>query len=513
MIQQLYFVRATICAFLQENGFKKPWQILLAQLHPKEIFGFDIFDEVFQHIMNGKYGNPVFGKPYPYPFCAIDEIQISVETRANYTLAVPGNMRPFFSPLVLFSKLLNIFPLFILSGTGINFELVKEAMESSTMKDLVNDYETISCFHPLSKSEIELYAHRYLVDHNVADAVKFVSRITSFELCHGRPRFLAYILDGFMESRDIDVAVGKFILALSRIDSNVFPLRFFKRDLDNNEETLKRVIGNDTLLTIIRNGLLDAIWKGSVVLDLTDEASAAAIRYGLGFGEVSEGMLHAIKIEELAVVECLRYMVPFSYIIDGFAQRMNSCPNPQTVGYLLDYLVAFALVSQFSGKKAAMSINSSHSLASQYLRTSDVSQVYFPDHMCGPDIIYKCIETKTVYIVQVKFVKGSTKQEAANARDTTDPNLFYHKRKSDGILKGFESKRQKLLEELKNLQKDKFSLQQILFIHSGKNRIPIPTGVLIVTKQSHPDFFSTIGANVWDFLDSVRNNFQQVALE
>ena len=111
VIQQLYFVRATICAFLQENGFKKPWQILLAQLHPKEIFGFDIFNKVFQHIMKGNYDNPVFEEPYP--FCAIDEIQISVESEANYSVPGARNKRPFFSPLVLFSKLLYIFPLFI----------------------------------------------------------------------------------------------------------------------------------------------------------------------------------------------------------------------------------------------------------------------------------------------------------------------------------------------------------------------------------------------------------------
>ena len=87
--------------------------------------------------------------------------------------------------------------------------------------------------------------------------------------------------------------------------------------------------------------------------------------------------------------------------------------------------------------------------------------------MCGPDIIYKCVATKTVYIVQVKFVKMISKQEVANACDTTDPELFYCKRKGNGVLKGFEEKRRKLRSSLRKLQLDGYALHQVLFIHSG----------------------------------------------
>ena len=129
--------------------------------------------------------------------------------------------------------------------------------------------------------------------------------------------------------------------------------------------------------------------------------------------------------------------------------------------------------------------------------------------MCGPDIIYKCTTTKTIYIVQVKFVKRMSKQEAANAYDTTDPELFYCKRKGNGVLKGFEEKRTKLLQDLRSLQKDGFSLQQMLFIHSGGNRTSFTQGALIVTKGSYPEFFNTIGSGVWEFLDSVRETFNK----
>jgi len=142
-----------------------------------------------------------------------------------------------------------------------------------------------------------------------------------------------------------------------------------------------------------------------------------------------------------------------------------------------------------------------------YFQYGDATQVCFPDHMCGPDIIYKCTKTKTVYIVQVKFVKGISKQEAANAYDTTDPELFYCKRKCNGVLKGFEQKRTKLLDELKSLQKGGFSIQQMLFIHTGGNQTSFTQGIRIVTKGSDPEFFNTIGSGVWEFLDSVREMF------
>ena len=509
-IQLLYFVRIAICNYLMEKGFKQPWQILLAQLHPVSFFGVDIFEYVFTALLK----ESVFFVPPKvecFSFVAIDEIQIFVESGSVHYFHGSKNLRPFFSPLVHCSKMMGVFPNFLLSGTGINFEYVKEAMESSTMKRYQQtNHEVVSSFHALSRRDIEIYATQFLQEHQVPDVADIVSRISAFELCHGRPRFVAYILDGYMESKDIDVAIGEFVSGISTVDGQIFPLRFLKRDLDNNTNTLHRVIGDDTLLRIIRDALLDAIWKGNVKFELADESGAAAIRYGLGFGEVTGGLLHSIEIQELAVIECLRYLFPFTYIVKSFAQRIISSPKPQIVGYLMEYLVAFALVSNYSGVDAAKIINASKGFVFQYLRSNDPSQVCFPDHMCGPDIIYKCTTTKTVYIVQVKFVKGISKQEAANAYDTTDPELFYCKRKGNGVLKGFEDKRTKLLMDLRSLQNGGFSLQQMLFVHSGGNQTSFTQGPLIVTKGSDPEFFNTIGSGVWEFLDSAREMFNKM---
>ena len=509
-IRLLYFVHAAVCNYLIDKGFKEPWQILLAQIHPVAFFGIDLFEYLFATLLKEQVSVKTDTLKY-FPLVAIDEIQLCVESKACYQILESTNDRPFFSPLVYYSKMKQNFPHFLLSGTGINFEYVKEAMESSSMKgDQKTNYEVVTNFHALSRVEIERYATQFLQEHHVLEVNEIVSRISKFELCHGRPRFLAYVLDEYMKSRDIDIAIGKFISGISSVDGQIFPLRFLKRDLDNNNNSLHRVIGNDTLLRIIRDALLDAVWKGQVKFDLADEFGAAAIRYGLGFGEVTDGLLHSIEIQELAVIECLRYLFPFSYIVKSFAQRISSSPKPQIVGYLMEYLVAFALVSNYSGVDAAKMIKASKGFVFQYLRSNDSSQVCFPDTMCGPDIIYKCTMTKTVYIVQVKFVKGISKQEAANACDTTDPELFYCKRKGNGVLKGFEDKRTKLLVDLKSLQKDGFSLQQMLFIHTGGNQTSFTQGALIVTKESEPEFFNAIGSGVWEFLDSARANFNNM---
>ena len=505
-IHLLYFVRAAVCNYLMEKGFKKPWQILLAQLHPVAFFGVDIFQYVFTTLLKEQ----VFytrGNVEHFSFVAIDEIQIFVESADAYNVSFSRN-RPFFSPLVKISKKMGIFPHFLLSGTGINFAYVKEAMESCAMKGQQRTgYEVVSSFHALSREDIKIYTTQFLQEHHVLEVNEIVSRITAFELCHGRPRFVAYILDGYMESKDIDVAIGKFVSGISTVDGQIFPLRFLKRDLDNNIRSLHRPIAGDTLGRIICNGLLEVILKGKLYFTITDDEGAAAIQYGLGFGDVTDGILQRIEIKEQAVVECLRNFIPFADIVKSFALRIAECPKPQMVGYLLEYLVSFALAANHSDKTVADNITMWQKLPYLYLEHGDETQVCFPDHMCGPDIIYKCTNTKTVYIVQVKFVKGISKQEAVNACDTTDPERFYCKRKGTGVLKGFEQRQLKLRESLTLLQRDGYSLQQMLFIHTGGNQTLFTKGALVITKSSYPEFFNMIGDGIWEFLDSVRSNF------
>ena len=75
-------------------------------------------------------------------------------------------------------------------------------------------------------------------------------------------------------------------------------------------------------------------------------------------------------------------------------------------------------------------------------------------------------------------------------------------------MKGFEKKRSDLLESLRNMQRNGFALQQMLFIHSGGEQSSFTKGALVVTNSSYPDFFNKVGTGIWEFLDSVRRDFQ-----
>jgi hypothetical protein len=334
-------------------------------------------------------------------------------------------------------------------------------------------------------------------------------------LCHGRPRFVAYILESYIKSKDIDLSIGEFVSGITNVEGHMFPLRFFKDDLKSNTISLNRIISRSTLGDILRDGLLSLVLKGKLVLTVTDEDGAAAIRYGLGFGGVTEGILGAVEINELAVMECLRFFVPFSDLVINLAKQMSTCTQPHMVGYLLEYLVAFALVANFSEDDEAVSrINVSRNFCHDYLRIGDASQVFFPDHMCGPDVIYKCAKKKRVYIVQVKFVNRLTKQEIANACNTTNPDKFYCKRNlkeeesGDIILKGFEERRNNLSAALSDLQADGYITEQFLVIHTGGSGSDYTPGATIINSETRPRFFDKIGPGVWQFLDSLRENFK-----
>ncbi|RKP20084.1 hypothetical protein ROZALSC1DRAFT_13153 [Rozella allomycis CSF55] len=517
----LYFVRVTVCNHLMSLGFDQPWQILLAQLHPNAFFGIDVFYYLFITLVD----EFVIMKIQPklencFPFVAIDEIQLSIETAKNHCLPESSNMRPFFSPLVFFTKMFRKFPRFIVAGTGINFELIKDALESSTMKaDQRTAYQVLSKrFRPLTKAEVVEYARFVLQERRVEDCEAIVQRISDFNLCHGRARFVAFILDQYKKWGNIECAIAAFIEGVTNVNCSIFPLAFLKRDIDKNGQWLNRVVGNDTISRIIRNGMLDFIMFGQAFLQLQGQDASDAILYGLGFGEVSNNTIDGVRIDELAIMECLRYLMPFNEIVASLAERIASSPKAQMIDYLVEYLVAFALVANTSGLDVARNIKITHRSVADYLRVNDANQVSFPDPMCGADVIYKCVKTMTVYIYQTNFVKGMTKQERVNACNTNDPNLFYCNRTTKTVLKGFEDKhdalgnvikgkRTLILDELRQLQRDGFTLQQVVFVHTGENQIAKLNGAEVVSKTSHPNFFDYIAQNIWGLLDSVTSKF------
>lgn len=163
------------------------------------------------------------------------------------------------------------------------------------------------------------------------------------------------------------------------------------------------------------------------------------------------------------------------------------------------------MVANYSTPDDVKKICVSKEFAHDYLVVGQNHEVFFPDHMCGPDIIYKCHTTQTVYIVQVKFVKDMDKQKAVEAFATTDPELFYCNRTTNEPFDAsvFVERREKLNNQLLSLQRDDWSIQQMLVAHSNVNM----SSLTLITGKTHPNFFDKLGNGIWKCLDDIQKSF------
>jgi phosphoenolpyruvate synthase/pyruvate phosphate dikinase len=506
-IKLLYFIRISVCRHLLELGYNKPHQILLAQIHPVQFFGSDIFHTLFMN--QSQNANLCTDFIDPFPFLAIDEIQMSLTEGINTHL----NNRPFFTPLILQSR---PFPKFFISGTGINFGIITNMLESSTLKESLGTYTLIGDFLPLTPEGVESYASTILTDYNIPLTLKneVVRKIGEFELCHGRPRFVTFILDKYTDNGDIEACFILFKDIISNIRDIYFPLRFLREDIDEKNVSFDRIVNGDTLARLLTDGLIDLITNGELRIVGSDELVASVVRYGLGYIEMTVGIIGHLVIQELAVIECIRRLVPFHELVRKFLERMLPLPKPQMAGYMVEYLVAFAMVAKYSSnpdRDLSTITVSVHPLLDHYLNANDGMDniVFFPDHMCGPDIVYKCSATKTVYIVQVKFVKKMSKREIMDAADTTDPDLLYCNSEDRKVRVGYGEKKKKIDIALLNLMKKGYDIQRVLFVHSGEKKDKTSEKVHFVTKETEPDFFDGIDKNMWGFLNGLRSSYKK----
>jgi hypothetical protein len=168
-IQLLFFVRVTVCNYLVEHGYETH-ELLLAQIHPEAFFGMDLFMELFDVLTQRK--DVKIGRTFTncFDFVAIDEIQTVLESEAVFRLPLSSKDRPFFSPLIYWSKQIKSFKTFIVSGTGINFELITDLLPAGTMKEKVPGYEVISPLDPLDTNQIAQYSRQILAENNISQS-------------------------------------------------------------------------------------------------------------------------------------------------------------------------------------------------------------------------------------------------------------------------------------------------------------------------------------------------------
>jgi hypothetical protein len=187
-------------------------------------------------------------------------------------------------------------------------------------------------------------------------------------------------------------------------------------------------------------------------------------------------------------------------VVNEFAAHVEFCTNPASVGYLLEYLVAWGLVSLHAGEDAAKNVVITRWPACQYAERTKPGEVCFPDSACGPDILYRF--EKTLYVVQVKFVKHMGSTDLMAAWETTDPEKVYCKRVGPPgvVLSGYSNRRDDFM---KSLEREGVKVKRLLFIHTGKS-VTEREGVEIIQRSSHPAFFDGLNPDIWNYLDGVR---------
>jgi hypothetical protein len=500
-IKVLYFIRAFVCNYLINNGFKEPSQILLAQLHPDTFFGTDIFNSLFLFYA-GEFFNISLQPSIPYfDFVVIDEIQQIVES--PFVFEMLPRRWPFLSPLVLHSKnLRDAFPKFIISGTGINFEFITEVLSADTFKKSNIHFRVISNLEPLDKSQVAEYSRLVLQDNGLeSDLIgQFVESVTLLDLCHGRARFIAFILDSFLKTKNIEHALNTFKTELRNVHGALFPLKFYRRDLIQSPKSYLGLTFCRHWKQQILDGMLQFINTGKAVLNIYGQDASDGVRMGLGFCKVNNNAISSVEMVEPGVIYCLRFFIPFSTLAQEMVRQFKSYYPPEMAQCTLERLVGYALVSNINPHhKENMRVSTRENEIS-YLTEGSENELFFPEYCCGPDILYR--SGRSVHIVQVKFVDTFSKQKHMRAIETTDPEFFYWNWKKCGPLKGFEDKRLELIELLKT-----FEVKRYVFVNvDTKAMAGMDTD--IISKTTQPEFFNQIHPGVWQVLDWLRKEFK-----
>jgi len=495
-IKLLYFVRSEVCKYLMELGYDKPCELLLAQLHPIQFFGGkDVFSELFTLLAS--YGRTVRNNLVGcFDFAVIDEIHATMTGATVYR-----NNTRFFTPLIYHSKMFGRFPVFMVAGTGLDFSYLHELMQSNTFKKSSLKHQLVSCLEPLDASQVCEYS-RFVLDRSGIDqglVEGFVKAVSEFPRCHGRARFIACLLDSFIQDpyHDVSYAIHKFIIAITNVQSNVFPLRFYRED---QRTGLNKVVGYSTLHRICSEGLIEFMMKGVATLYVKDADASKAIEGGLGFCEKKNIFFSSLVLKELAVIDCLRSLIPFHDIVVCIALRLCSVPKPQWVCYTLKYLVAFGLVAKLNPNKLHELKPSKFSFP-QYIEFAEPNEIYFPNDSCGPDIVYK--HNGILNLISVKFVGTISKQERMQACRTTDPNYFYWNSKGNMVVKGFEEERNTILSLL-----DGMKCKRMVFLHMETKTTAEMEGVEVINEKNCPTIFDAV-FEIWPFLNELREQFNE----
>ena len=196
---------------------------LFCQLFPEIVFGSDIFyDQMIYYDFDlDARLEEVWRVKLPEGWWVIiDETNCLLQgTDAGYEgFSKP---RPAFSPIV--STLKPICHKLIFSGTGIDYMLIADCIQSWTMKNVSFMTEEWNNFTIMDGMKVSAYACHVLSLKmpTVSESERKIvaETLASFDLCHGRARFCATLLEMYIEGSSLSSAVTRRFYSRVPVDS------------------------------------------------------------------------------------------------------------------------------------------------------------------------------------------------------------------------------------------------------------------------------------------------------
>ncbi|KAJ3286531.1 hypothetical protein HDU79_006413 [Rhizoclosmatium sp. JEL0117] len=358
--------------------------------------------------------------------------------------------------------------------------------------DQVISYEVISGLDLLDTHAVELYIRSILNERKLdLDFIQsVVALFATNPLFLGRGQFIAFILDSITSNELPHQAISRFMKGLTEPQSPLFPLKYYAEELKNRPSDM------NNLGLILRKGLIEFLFKGSATFRVQNQQALDMIHYGFGFPQVIDGRIQTVELQELATVESLRRLIPVSDLVPDICVRLSTFPKPQCAGYVLEYLVGMALVMNLKAE-ATKNLKSTRGNLAAYLRVCDEDDICFPDHCCGPDIVYKLGDV--VYLIQINFVDEISKQERVDACHTTDPMAFYTNKNTGRVLDGWTATKEAVLHELKG---SNCQISRLVFLHTSTKVITDMDGVEVINQTNSPTFFDKLNPQLWNIIDS-----------
>lgn len=571
-IELLKSIRCGVINWLMKNGVTSPLQLLLAQIYPNEVFGRDIYHDLFQNLWSVVSKEAAFSAEGCEPIskiCVIDEIQAGLRKKHKFDIT-SDTERSFITPLV--KNFVCDFTKLVLTGTGIQYNVLK-AVVSSKAAGCQSNIEELNNFKLMTAPDIYKFALTVLstklgiaiddseggqgddiedlpvgeddlqeqeggetkdpsVEETLSDAksklnvvkmVKYVARIISeYPDLVGRPRLSAFVIDKVVEKLcslqidEVSTMIGDIcdecIGAQLHSSKTSFPLRFAWEYKEEWEKfVVDRVVLNTWLSRAVVNFLLFGSWEVSV----SEDDSLSLVEYGVGFRHL-EGKKYRFDVIEPMIAKAIMILVDLKDVVVEMLDMVEKQPAKSASGLWFDYVVAMACFMKYSKGSDLKGIIYDLDF---YAQKPDRNFICLPDVYAGPDIVYW--DGEQFIIIQVKYKKKMTARAQGNAATTTDPTCFYTLRdsKSKKPIRGYTTLHRKVKKHFLNKR-----IKRLLVYHTDADTryhtSNNPDVEYITNKNDQDDFFgpffgdesimkSRDGSYVWDLLKDLDVKFDE----